>query len=138
MTSAIRKELWFPYDPETVFHALADREALEAWMFPNDFEPKVGHRFTFRVPPKPGLEHGLLVRCEVLVCVPPHALEFTWVVDDFLDTRVRYRLERAGGGTRVHFEHEGFDRAPARMGAEYGWGEMHGALERVLERRSGR
>jgi hypothetical protein len=26
------------------------RATLAEWMFPNDFEPRVGHQFTFRVP----------------------------------------------------------------------------------------
>ncbi|HJZ69819.1 MAG TPA: hypothetical protein VKF81_16965 [Blastocatellia bacterium] len=35
---------------------------------------------------------------------------FTWVVDEFLNTYVSYRLEPGGTGTRLHFEHSGFDK----------------------------
>lgn len=101
-------------------------------MYPNDFEPRVGHHFTFRVPPSPHLESGLVVRCEVLSCVPAHELVFTWVVGDFLNTRVSYRLEPDGTGTRVLFEHAGFEQATARGGAEYGWSMMHGELAKLL------
>jgi uncharacterized protein YndB with AHSA1/START domain len=99
VTHTIRRELKFPQAPETVWRARANSEALAEWMYPNDFEPRVGHRFTFRVPPKPQLENGLVVRCEVVTCVPRSELSFTWVVDDFLDTRVNYRLEADGTGT---------------------------------------
>lgn len=136
MTHTIRRELKFPQAPEAVWRALTNSAALAGWMYPNDFEPRVGHRFTFRVPPKPQLENGLLVRCEVLTCVPPTELAFTWVVDEFLDTRVTYRLEADGAGTRVLFEHTGFEQLPAFRGAEYGWQMMHGQLATVLEQGS--
>jgi uncharacterized protein YndB with AHSA1/START domain len=128
MTKTIRRELRFSQSPEAVWRALTDNAALAEWMYPNDFEPRVGHRFTFRVPPNPRLEAGLVVRCEVLECVPPRALAFTWVVDEFLDTRVSYCLEPDGTGTRVLFEHTGFEQEPALRGAEYGWTTMHGKL----------
>jgi uncharacterized protein YndB with AHSA1/START domain len=102
-------------------------------MYPNDFEPRVGHRFAFRVPPNPEARfEGLVVRCEVLTCDPPSELCFTWVVDEFLDTRVSYRLEPDGNGTRVLFEHSGFEQEPAFKGAEYGWNLMHGKLAKAL------
>lgn len=128
MTSTIRRQLSFPQAPEAVWRALTDGAALAEWMYPNDFEPRVGHRFTFQVPARPGLEAGLVVRCEVLVCAPPSELAFTWVVDGFLETRVSYRLVPDGAGTRVEFEHAGFEAAGAHRGAEYGWTLMHGAL----------
>lgn len=132
MTDAIRRELKFPQPPEAVWRALTNSAALAEWMYPNDFEPRVGHHFTFRVPPKPHLEDGLIVQCEVLKCVPPSELVFTWVVSNFLNTRVSYRLEADGDGTRVLFEHTGFEHKGARTGAEYGWNVMHGQLSEAL------
>lgn len=137
MTTTIQRELRFSQSPEVVWRALANSAALAEWMYPNDFEPRVGHRFTFRVPPKPQLENGLVVRCEVLTCDPPSELVFTWIVDGFLNTRVSYRLEPDGTGTRVLFEHSGFEQQGALKGAEYGWNMMHGKLAAVLtDRRS--
>jgi uncharacterized protein YndB with AHSA1/START domain len=133
MTNTIRRELTFPRSPEMVWRALTDSAELAEWMYPNDFEPRVGHHFTFRVPPKPQLEDGLLVRCEVLKCVPPSELVFTWVVGEWLNTRVSYRLEPDGTGTRVLFEHTGFEQEQALKGAGYGWNMMHAKLAKVLE-----
>jgi uncharacterized protein YndB with AHSA1/START domain len=105
-------------------------------MYPNDFEPRVGHHFTFRVPQNPHTKFdGLVVRCEVLKCFPPSELIFTWVVEEFLDTRVSYCLEPDGTGTRVLFEHTGFEQEQAHRGAEYGWKMMHGKLAKVFKRR---
>ncbi|MEO8185457.1 MAG: SRPBCC domain-containing protein [Deltaproteobacteria bacterium] len=132
MTHTIRRELRFTQSPEAVWRSLTNSAALAAWMYPNDFEPRVGHRFTFRVPPKPQLENGLIVRCEVLACVPPMELVFTWVVDDFLDTRVSYRLAPDGTGTRVLFEHTGFEQEAALAGACFGWSMMHDELANTL------
>lgn len=135
MTRSIRRELRFPQSPHTVWRALTDSASLAEWMFPNDFEPRVGHRFRFQVPPKPGLEAGLTVHCEVLTCDPPTELSFTWVVEEFLDTWVTYRLEPDGDGTLVHFEHHGFEEDGAFGGASYGWSQMHGELETILHSR---
>ena len=84
MTSTIQKEFLFPQPPEQVWRAITDSAMLAEWMFPNDFQPRVGHQFTFRVPPNPkvGFE-GLVVRCEVLQCEPPSLnttgqLAFSW------------------------------------------------------------
>lgn len=132
MTRSIHRELRFPQPPEIVWRALASRDALAEWMYPNDFEARVGHRFTFQVPPKPQLPTGLVVHCEVVTCAPPTELAFTWVVDEFLNTRVSYRLQADGTGTLVRFEHSGFEREGAFEGAQYGWDLMHGQLKKKL------
>ena len=134
MTNTIRRELTFSQPPEKVWRALTNSETLAQWMYPNDFEPRVGHHFTFRVPPNARM-NGLTVHCEVLKCVPASELLFTWVVGEVneLDTRVSYRLEPDGEGTRVLFEHSGFEQTPAFKGSEYGWKVMHGKLAKVLE-----
>jgi uncharacterized protein YndB with AHSA1/START domain len=132
MRNTIRRELRFAQSPDRVWRALTDSAVLAEWMYPNDFEPRVGHRFTFRVPPTPQLEGGLIVRCEVLTCVPPSEIVFTWVVDEFLNTRLSYRLEPDGTGTRMLFEHSGFEQAGALKGAEYGWNLMLGKLAKAL------
>ena len=135
MSNTIRRELKFAQPPEVVWGALTDSATLAEWMYPNDFEPRVGHRFTFRVPPKPQAKFdGLVVQCEVLTCAPPRELIFTWVVGEVheLDTRVSYRLEPDGSGTRVLFEHSGFQQGGAFKGTEYGWTVMHGKLAKKL------
>lgn len=131
MTNTIRKELRFRQPPERVWRALTDRAVLAEWMYPNDFEPRVGHRFTFSVPSHWDKFDGV-VRCEVLACVPGRELVFSWVGGE-IDTRVSYRLEADGTGTRVLFEHTGFEPGRAFQGAVLGWPAMHGKLGHVLD-----
>lgn len=125
----------FPQPREQVWRAISSREALADWMYPNDFEPRVGHVFTFRVPPNPAVGfEGLTVRCEVLVCDAPGLLVFSWSAGGpVTDTRVSFRLEAEGDGTRLFFEHSGFDVSQpwgeqAFQGAGFGWAEMLGQL----------
>lgn len=139
MSSTIRRELHLSASPGRVWRALADRAALAEWMFPNDFEPRVGHAFTFRVPPNPKVNfEGLTVRCEVRECDPPRRLVFSWSAGGPVEnTRVSFQLEPEGSGTRLVFEHSGFDLSrpfgeQAFRGAEFGWAKMLGQLGAVV------
>jgi uncharacterized protein YndB with AHSA1/START domain len=85
------------------------------------------------VPPKKAGFEGIVVRCQVLECDPPSRLAFSWSADGLADTRVSFRLEPDGDGTRCIFEHSGFDMSQpwaeqAFRGAEFGWVKM---LERL-------
>ncbi|MEO7425668.1 MAG: SRPBCC domain-containing protein [Fibrobacteria bacterium] len=138
MKKSVKRDFTLPQPCEEVWQALTNRASLAEWMYPNDFEARVGHRFTFQVPPNPKVNFdGLVVHCEVLKCDPPKELAFTWVAGE-IDTRVEYRLETSGSGTRVYFEQNGFenDQEHARKGAEYGWAHMHGKLTTLLAKES--
>jgi hypothetical protein len=67
-------------------------------------------RHTFRVPPNPkaGFD-GIVARCQVLECELPSRLANSWSGGPGVVMRVSYRLEPDGDGTRVFFEHSGFD-----------------------------
>lgn len=139
MNNTIRRELRVPQPQEQVWRAITDSFTLAEWMFPNDFEPRVGHRFTFRVPPNPKMNFdGLVVRCEVLICDAPSLLAFSWSAGGPVEnTQVRFRLEPDGEGTRVFFEHSGIDISQpggdqAFKGAEYGWAKMLKQLTNVV------
>ena len=136
MTESIRREIAFPQSREDVWQALTDSAALAEWLMPNDFEPRVGHRFTFRTQPNPQAGFDGIVHCEVLECVPPSRLAYSWAGGG-LDTRVSYRLEPDGDGTRVFFEQSGFDLSQpwgdaSFRGAEAGWDRMHERLAHVI------
>lgn len=140
MSDTIRKELRFPQPIEKVWHAITDSATLAEWMFPNDFRPTVGHRFTFLVPgdPKKNFD-GLTVHCEVLECVPPRRLAFSWSAGGpVVNTTVKFHLEHDVAGTLLVLEHSGFDLAhpwgeQAFKGAAYGWANMLGKLSSVVE-----
>jgi uncharacterized protein YndB with AHSA1/START domain len=138
MTKTIQREILIPQPPVKVWQALTDSAALAEWMFPNDLVPVVGHHFTFHVPPNPKVGFdGMVVWCEVLECEPPSRLAFSWSAGGLGDTRVSFRLEPDGDGTRVFFEHSGFDHSQgwsdqAIQGAEYGWAKMLKQLSAVV------
>jgi uncharacterized protein YndB with AHSA1/START domain len=137
-TKSIQRELVIPQPREQVWRALTESATLAEWMFPNDIEPRVGHHFTFQVPPNPKVNfEGMVVRCEVLECEPPSRLAFSWSAGGLGDTQVSFRLEADGEGTRVLFEHSGFDVSQpfgnqAFKGAEFGWAKMLGQLPTVV------
>ncbi len=136
MTKTIHREILIQQPAEQVWQAITDSTALAEWLYPNDMVPRVGHHFTFQVPPNPKVRfEGLVVHCEVLECEPPSRLVFSWSAGGLVDTKVSFRLEPHGEGTRILFEHSGFDISgplgkQAYGGAQVGW-------ERMLQRLSG-
>ena len=139
MTQTIRRELQIPQPREQVWRAITDSETLAEWMFPNDFEPRVGHQFTFKVPGNPQIGFdGLTVRCQVLECDPPSRLAFSWSAGGPVEnTQVTFQLEPDGDGTRLLFDHAGFDLShpfgeKAFKGAEFGWAKMLKQLAAVV------
>lgn len=71
MTTSLRIEKTYPHPRARVWRALVDPELLARWLMPNDFAPRVGHRFTFRTEPGPGFDG--IVRCEVLASLDDRA-----------------------------------------------------------------
>ena len=140
--SGVHRDLILPHPRKAVWNTLTDSALLAQWLHPNDFEPRVGHRFTFRVPPKPEVGFpGLTVDSEVLVLDPPAELVLAWnAAPPVSDTRVTFRLEPHGpdgAHTRLLFTHTGFDvdhphGKQALGGASYGWKAMLDALKGLL------
>jgi uncharacterized protein YndB with AHSA1/START domain len=97
------REVAFPR--EMVWAALTDSRQLGAWLMPNDFQPKVGHRFTFTSKPAPGFDG--VVRCEVLELRAPERVVFSWKGGP-LDTVVSFDLAETAVGTRITLRHAGF------------------------------
>jgi uncharacterized protein YndB with AHSA1/START domain len=108
VNAAIHTDAFLPHPPEKVWRALTDPAVLASWLMPNDFQPRIGHRFTFRTEPVP--THGFdgIVHCEVLELVPPERLRLAWAGGG-IDTTVTWRLVPEGTGTRLFLSHEGFD-----------------------------
>jgi uncharacterized protein YndB with AHSA1/START domain len=138
MTDRIEKSIDIAAPVERVWRALTDFEEFGAWFrvrLDGPFElgePSLGH-ITY-----PGYEH-LKWEARVVAMEAPRLFAFTWhpyAVDpdrDYSDeppTRVEFRLEPAGAGTRLTVTESGFDSIPAgrrdealRMN-EGGWEEQ--------------
>jgi uncharacterized protein YndB with AHSA1/START domain len=128
LTVSITHETVLPYPPERVWAALTDSSTIEKWLMPNDFEPRLGHRFTFTTQPIPAASFDGIIRCEVVEIDPPRRLAYSWTGGGLI-TKVTYRLEPDGSGTRLHFEHSGFDldnpiHKMAHDGMSAGWKDL--------------
>jgi uncharacterized protein YndB with AHSA1/START domain len=112
MKRDLKLERVYPHAPERVWRALTDRRALSQWLMETDFEPRLGHRFTFRAKPQPGWDG--VTYCEVTELDPPRRVAYTWRGGSgqdrppTLDTVVRFTLTPEGSGTRLTLEHTGF------------------------------
>jgi uncharacterized protein YndB with AHSA1/START domain len=80
----------------------------------NDFEPRLGARFTFQA--KPVGDWNGIVHCEVTTFDPPRRLAYSWKSGSLsnpnygsaLDSVVEWVLAPEPRGTRVRMEHSGF------------------------------
>jgi uncharacterized protein YndB with AHSA1/START domain len=137
LTRAVVVERRVPHSPDKVWRALTQGPLLEAWLMANDFEPVVGHRFTFRMPPMPGWNG--VTDCEVLTVVPNEELSYTWNASGEeaatgLRTVVTWTLEPVAGGVLVRMAQSGFREQDQRnfLGAKHGWERNLGRLEDVV------
>jgi uncharacterized protein YndB with AHSA1/START domain len=105
MTRSIVMERVVAYPPERVWTALTDSSALADWLMENDFQPVLGHQFTFRTKPAPGFDG--IIRCRVTELDAPARLAYTWGGGGN-DTVVTWTLEPIAEGTRIRLEHSGF------------------------------
>jgi uncharacterized protein YndB with AHSA1/START domain len=140
-TRAIVIEDFLPHSPELVWRAITDPAYLDRWMMKNDFQPVVGHRFTFQAQPM-GDWNGI-VECEVLECDPPRKLAYTWVGgssnnSDYgtaLDSVLTITLAAAEGGTKFKLVHDGF-RSPQNdfgfTAMSSGWGSLVKRIDALL------
>jgi uncharacterized protein YndB with AHSA1/START domain len=138
-TRAITVEAVLPHKPEAVWKTLTTGTLIAQWLMPNDFEPVVGKRFTFKTKPMGGWDG--MVRCEVLEIVPNERLVYSWKggADDSLkfaklDSVVTWTLTPADGGTLLKLVHSGF-RPPendfAFEAMSPGWSRVMNSIDRI-------
>jgi uncharacterized protein YndB with AHSA1/START domain len=125
----IEKEL--PHPPEKIWRALTQGSLIKEWLMENDFQPVVGHTFSFRSTPRANWNG--VVDSKVLVVEANRRLSYSWGSLG-LESIVVWTLIPTKGGTLVRLEQSGFrpDQEANYQGANYGWQRFMGALERVL------
>lgn len=139
-TKSIVVERAMPHSAEKIWRALTTSHLIAEWLMENDFQPAVGHRFTFRTRPGPGWSG--VINCEVLEVEAPHRLRYRWgdgsESDSGLSTVVTWTLTPQGDGTHVRMEQAGFRPQDERgyVGMGSGWpliveklGEIAGRVE---------
>jgi uncharacterized protein YndB with AHSA1/START domain len=105
---SIELEAVYPHPIAQVWRALTESEALGRWLMPNDFQPLLGHHFTFRTVPQAGWDG--IVECQVVALDAPHRVAYTWRgAAELPETLVTFTLESlAAGSTRLCLVHSGF------------------------------
>lgn len=136
----IRIDQFLPYAPARVWKALTDPDLLARWLMPNDFQLKVGHRFTFKGVPVPKVNFSGIVQCEVLDFEIERRLCYSWADhsgENDLHSTVTWRLAPEGQGTHLFLEHDGFDPAHPLLHLSYqimsgGWLRLMRQLGEIL------
>ena len=147
MTDRIEKSIDIAAPVERVWRALTDHEEFGAWFRVRLDGPFVPGETSLGRITHPGYEH-LKWEARVVAMEPPRRFAFTWhpyAVDPHKDysgeppTRVEFRLEPEGGGTRLTVTESGFDSIPAgrrdealRMN-EGGWEQQVGNVRAHAE-----
>lgn len=128
----ISMEELFPVPVEGVWHALTDPQMINRWlMATDDFEAKVGARFTLRDEPVPGFRG--YVECQVLELSPPHRMVWSWSsVEGAAPTRLTIELEAHGDATRLTLRHTGDADERTVRGTTDGWTGKLGQLADAL------
>ena len=120
-----------PHPPEKVWRALTQGPLIEEWLMKNDFQPVVGHQFSFRSTPVPGWDG--VIESEVMVIEPNSKLSYSWGTMGTMSV-VTWTLTPTKAGTHVRMEQTGFrsEQEAAYKGATYGWTKFIGNMERVV------
>ena len=123
-----------PHAREIIWKTLTDGTLISRWLMPNDFEPIVGKRFTFKTKPM-GNWDGV-VRCQVLEIKSCERLVYSWKggsednqqYGSSLDSVVTWTLTAVATGTRLRMVHSGF-RSPEN---DFAFDAMSGGWARIV------
>ncbi|HXC24693.1 MAG TPA: SRPBCC domain-containing protein [Gemmatimonadaceae bacterium] len=125
-TRSVVLERDMPHPQEKIWRALTQSAVIDEWLMKNDFQPVVGHRFTFRA------DWGA-VDCQVMAVEPNTTLSYTWAAYG-LESVVTWTLTPTKTGTHLRMEQSGFrpDQEQAYRGAQGGWQRFLDSLDRVV------
>jgi len=112
MNRTIKHSFFYSHTPEVVWEYLTNAELISQWLMPNDFQPIVGHDFTFRIKPIPEFEFDGILYCKVLEMILYEKLSYSWKGGPGngkinLDSVVVWTLTEKDNGTELLLVHSG-------------------------------
>lgn len=127
-TRSVVVERDIAYPPAKIWRALTQPHLMAEWLMNNDFQPVRGQAFKLTA------DWGS-VDCRVLEIEPETTLAYSWDAMG-LESTVTWTLRPTATGTHLRMEQSGFrtDQEQAYRGAQYGWNNFLGALEKLLQR----
>jgi uncharacterized protein YndB with AHSA1/START domain len=131
MRNEIKQDWFFQQSPQEVWDYLTKPELLAQWLMETDFQPTVGHKFSFIC--------EAVAHCEVLEVQPFCRLSYSWRGDSIdgsgpFDSKVVWTLTPAAGGTNLQLAHNGFRLLDDLLGHEKGWKVCGDRLTGLLNR----
>ena len=136
------KHTWhFNHPPQLVWDYLTKPELLSQWLMESDFQPVLGHIFTFNTKPKVKVGFDGMVYCQVLKVQPITLLSYSWKGGPgkgkiTLDSVVTWTLTAKGEGTELVLEHTGFvgfKNLLSYLIMNKGWEKIKSRLEKLLD-----
>ena len=129
MQNEIKHNWRFASSPQEIWEYLTKPELLEKWLMKTDFQPVVGHKFTFSC--------GATNYCEVLEVKPFTRLSYTWQTTSAkggkpFDSIVTWTLLPKEGGTELQLVHNGFTALEDALGHDQGWTKTGSQLVELL------
>lgn len=128
----------FNHSVDKVWEALTNSEEIAQWIFENNLEPKVGHKFNFKSEPNEYWD-GIIIG-EVLSIDKPRLFSYSMGIPGETTTVVWTLDERDDGGTKLHFEQSGFSEETkayegAIEGAKSSWEDSGRRLKEHLNQK---
>lgn len=121
MQNEIRHTWQFNKPPQQVWEYLTRPELIQQWLMETDFQPVVGHKFSFTC--------GTITYCEVLQVIPNQLLSYSWkekndTGETTVDSKVTWTLLESNGGTELQLVHDGFTTLEDYIGHNNAWAKL--------------
>lgn len=113
MGKSIRHHFFYSHPIDVLWEYLTKPELLSLWLMPNDFELKLGHKFTFKTNPLPQFSCDGNFHCKILEIIPYKKLVYSWNAgpgdgSHNLSSVVEWTLIEKNNGTELLLVHSGF------------------------------
>jgi uncharacterized protein YndB with AHSA1/START domain len=131
MQKEIKKIWFFSQLPQDVWEYLTKPELIAQWLGKTDFQPTVGHKFSFLSP------YGNDSYGEVLEVKPYTKLSYTWKKNSSKDykpfnSKIVWTLVEKENGTELQLVHNGFTFLEDVIAHENGWNACLKKFEELL------